>query len=189
MARRRPAIRRPANARIRQADRAQTADATPPPAEIRSPTRPARRASRRRNRAKTPRSSRTTIFRPRAAFPPSATPPQPRTTRRSWHGCNRRGQRATTKKPGATSSPICTTSSIRIKQNLDVMQRELGVLNVQYYNDPVKAMQQQFTPRATSTRKPPTSTPRRKQIEADQQAIDDAEDDLRKAGGDPGWAR
>ena len=28
---------------------------------------------------------------------------------------------------------------------LDVMQRELGVLNVQYYSDPVKAMQQQFT--------------------------------------------
>jgi hypothetical protein len=72
--------------------------------------------------------------------------------------------------------------------DLDVMQRELGVLNVQYYNDPVKAMQQQLT-RDDINKKTTDIETKKKDIAADQQAIDDAEDDLRKAGGDPGWAR
>jgi hypothetical protein len=74
------------------------------------------------------------------------------------------------------------------KQDLDVMQRELGVLDVQYYNDPVKAMQQQLT-RSDINDKTAKIDAMKKQIDADQQAIDDAEDDLRKSGGDPGWAR
>ena len=68
------------------------------------------------------------------------------------------------------------------------MQRELGVLDVQYYNDPVKAMQQQFS-RERHQQKNRRDRRQEKEIDADQQAIDDAEDDLRKAGGDPGWAR
>jgi len=74
------------------------------------------------------------------------------------------------------------------KQELDVMQRELGVLDVQYYNDPVKAMQQQLT-RSDINDKTAKIDAKKKEIEADQQAIDDAQDELRKAGGDPGWAR
>jgi hypothetical protein len=76
----------------------------------------------------------------------------------------------------------------RDKQAVDVMQRELGVLDLQYYNDPVKAMQQQLT-RSDINEKTAKIEAKKKEIEADQQAIDDAEDDLRKAGGDPGWAR
>ncbi len=72
--------------------------------------------------------------------------------------------------------------------NLDVMQRELGVLNVQYYGDPVKAMQQGFT-RDDINKKTADIDKMTAQIAADQQAISDAEDDLHKAGGDPGWAR
>lgn len=72
--------------------------------------------------------------------------------------------------------------------DLDVMQRELGVLDVQYYNDPVKAMQQQLS-RDDINKKTTDIDNKKKDIAADQQAIDDAEDDLRKAGGDPGWAR
>ncbi len=71
---------------------------------------------------------------------------------------------------------------------LDVMQRELGVLDVQYYNDPVKAMQQDLT-RADINKKTADIDAKKQQIEADKQAISDAEDDLRKAGGDAGWAR
>jgi len=71
---------------------------------------------------------------------------------------------------------------------LDVMQRELGVLDVQYYSDPVKAMQQDLT-RADINKKTADIEAKKQQIEADKQAISDAEDDLRKAGGDPGWAR
>jgi hypothetical protein len=74
------------------------------------------------------------------------------------------------------------------KQDLDVMQRELGVLDVQYYNDPVKAMQEQLT-RDDINKKSADIDAKKKQIEADQQAIDDAQDELRRAGGDPGWAR
>ena len=72
--------------------------------------------------------------------------------------------------------------------DLDVMQRELAVLNVQYYNNPVKAMQQDLT-REDINKKTTDIDAKKQQIVADQQAISDLEDDLRKAGGDSGWAR
>jgi hypothetical protein len=72
--------------------------------------------------------------------------------------------------------------------DLEVMQRELGVLNVQFYNDPVKGLQQGLT-RSDINKKTANIEAKKKQVEADKQAISDAEDDLRKAGGDPGWAR
>lgn len=71
---------------------------------------------------------------------------------------------------------------------LSVMQRELGELNVQFYGDPAKAMQQQYT-RSDINNKTAEIEAKKKDIEADQQAISDAEDALRKAGGEPGWAR
>jgi len=74
------------------------------------------------------------------------------------------------------------------QQNLDVMQRELGQLDIQYYNSPVKAMQQDLT-REDINKKTSDIEAKKQQIEADRQAISDAEDDLRKAGGDSGWAR
>jgi hypothetical protein len=72
--------------------------------------------------------------------------------------------------------------------DLDVMQRELGVLDLQYYNDPVQAMQQELT-RSDINAKTAKIATKQKEIEADQQAISDAQDDLRQSGGDPGWAR
>jgi hypothetical protein len=71
---------------------------------------------------------------------------------------------------------------------LDVMQRELAVLDLQNYSDPVKAMQQNLT-RGDINDKTAKIAAKQKEIDADKQAISDAEDDLRKAGGDPGWAR
>jgi hypothetical protein len=70
---------------------------------------------------------------------------------------------------------------------LDVSQRELGVLDTQYYNDPSKAMMQQYT-RSDINKKTAAIDEKRKQVEADKQAISDAQDALRRAGGDPGWA-
>jgi len=72
--------------------------------------------------------------------------------------------------------------------NLDVMQRELGQLNVQFYSDPTKTMQQELT-RTDINNKVADIDKMKSQIEADQQAISDAEDELRKSGGDPGRAR
>jgi chromosome segregation ATPase len=74
------------------------------------------------------------------------------------------------------------------QQDLDVMQRELEVLNVQYYDNPVKAMQQDLT-RDDINKKTSAIDAKKQQIEADKQAISDAEDELRKTGGDSGWAR
>jgi len=71
---------------------------------------------------------------------------------------------------------------------LDIMQRELGVLDVQSYTDPVKAMQQGYS-RSDINEKTDKIEAKKKAIEADQQAIADAEDELQRAGGDPGWAR
>lgn len=70
---------------------------------------------------------------------------------------------------------------------LDIMQRELGVLNVQYYSDPNKQMQQQLS-RDDINKKTAAIEQKKKDVAADQEAISDAEDALRKSGGDPGWA-
>ena len=76
---------------------------------------------------------------------------------------------------------------------LDVLQREAGVGMVQYYGgDPQKAAQDQNSQQpmgAAYDKKISDIDAKKKQVEADKQAIDDAEDELRKAGGDPGWAR
>ncbi len=76
---------------------------------------------------------------------------------------------------------------------LDVLQRESGVSMLQYYGgDPQKAAQDQNSQQpmgAAYDKKVSDIDAKKKQVEADQRAISDAEDDLRKAGGDPGWAR
>lgn len=74
------------------------------------------------------------------------------------------------------------------QQELDILQRELGVANVNFYTDPVKGMQQGLTMEDINKKKAAIDA-KQKAIEADKQAISDAEDELRKAGGDPGWAR
>lgn len=72
--------------------------------------------------------------------------------------------------------------------DLDVMQRELAVLSIQSYSDPTKALEQQHS-RDDINKKTADIAARKKQVEADKQAIDDAETELRRTGGDPGWAR
>ncbi len=71
---------------------------------------------------------------------------------------------------------------------LNVMQRELGVLDVQYYNDPNKALQQNLT-RSDINEKTAKIDAAKAKVAADNQAISDAEDQLRRAGGDIGWSR
>jgi hypothetical protein len=83
--------------------------------------------------------------------------------------------------------------NLRSKQEQDeaelaIEQRELGVADVQYYSDPVKGMQQGLT-RSDINDKTAKIENLKKRIEDDKQAISDAEDQLRKAGGDVGWAR
>jgi hypothetical protein len=74
------------------------------------------------------------------------------------------------------------------QDNVNLSQRELGVLDVQYYNDPNKALEQNLT-RSDINEKTAKIEAAKQQVEADKQALADAEDQLRKSGGDIGWAR
>lgn len=74
------------------------------------------------------------------------------------------------------------------EKEIDVLQRELQKASVQYYADPTKAMNEQNN-RAEINDKTAKIEAKKKELEQLRQQLDDMEADLRKAGGDPGWAR
>jgi chromosome segregation ATPase len=74
------------------------------------------------------------------------------------------------------------------QKELDVLQRELNKDQVQYYADPQKALTQQYD-RSDINDKTSKIDAKKKEIEGIKQQISDLEDELRKAGGDSGWAR
>lgn len=74
------------------------------------------------------------------------------------------------------------------KKELTILQRELGELNVQYYPNPTQALKQSMS-RSDINKKQAAIDAKQKQLAADEQALSDLEDQLHKAGGDPGWAR
>ncbi len=74
------------------------------------------------------------------------------------------------------------------EKELDVLQRELDKNQVQYYSDPQTALMQQNN-RSDINDKTAKIDAKKKEIESIKQQISDLEDELRKAGGDPGWAR
>ena len=74
------------------------------------------------------------------------------------------------------------------EKELDILQRELNKDQVQYYNDPQKALMQQYD-RKDINDKTAKVDAKKKEIEDLKKQLSDMEDELRKAGGDPGWAR
>ncbi|HUC52467.1 MAG TPA: hypothetical protein VMR90_00370 [Candidatus Cybelea sp.] len=76
----------------------------------------------------------------------------------------------------------------KAEKELDLLQRELEKAQVEYYPDPQKAMTQQNT-RQDINDKTAKIDAKKKEIDQLKQALGDLEDQLRKAGGDPGWAR
>jgi hypothetical protein len=76
----------------------------------------------------------------------------------------------------------------KAEKELDVLQREQEKALVQYYPDPQKAMTEQNT-RADINSLVAKIDAKKQEIEQLKQQLDDMESDLRKAGGDPGWAR
>ena len=74
------------------------------------------------------------------------------------------------------------------EKELDVLQRELDKNQVQYYSDPQKALMQQHD-RSDINEGTAKIDAKKKEIESLKQQLSDLEDQLRKAGGDPGWAR
>jgi glucose/arabinose dehydrogenase len=76
----------------------------------------------------------------------------------------------------------------RAEKELDILQREAQKVGVQYYSDPTKAMREQYD-RKDINEKNEKIEAKKKDIEGLKRSIDDLESDLRRAGGDPGWAR
>ena len=75
----------------------------------------------------------------------------------------------------------------RTQRELDVLQREDNKAQVQYYNDPQKALAEQYT-RKDINDKDAKIAAKKKEIAQIKQQISDMEEALRKSGGDPGWA-
>jgi chromosome segregation ATPase len=76
----------------------------------------------------------------------------------------------------------------RAEKELDILQRELEKSQVQYYADPQKAMTEQNN-RAEVNEKTAKIDAKKKELDALRQQLDDMETELRKSGGDPGWAQ
>ena len=74
------------------------------------------------------------------------------------------------------------------EQELDILQRELDKNQVQYYADPQKALSEQTTRKDVNDKTVEVDA-KKKEIAQLKQQLSDMEDDLRKSGGDPGWAR
>jgi len=76
----------------------------------------------------------------------------------------------------------------RAEKELDLLQRELNKAQTEYYPDPQKALMEQNT-RKDVNEKTAKIAAKQKEIDGLKQGLSDLEDELRKSGGDSGWAR
>jgi hypothetical protein len=75
----------------------------------------------------------------------------------------------------------------QMEKELDILQRESSKAQTQYYADPQKAMNEGLTRKDINDTDAKIAAKRR-EIDSQKALIGDMEEDLRKAGGDPGWA-
>jgi polyhydroxyalkanoate synthesis regulator phasin len=80
------------------------------------------------------------------------------------------------------------SSLAEAQKQLDILQRDLNKNEVQYYPDPQKAMQEQYSREAIKERKAKIDA-KEAEVARLKQALSDLEDSLRKSGGDIGWSR
>jgi hypothetical protein len=74
------------------------------------------------------------------------------------------------------------------EEERDILQRELGVLSVQYDPNPAKALFEGATNKKINEHRKAIED-KKAEIATLRQELSDLEDDLRRAGGHPGWAR
>jgi septal ring factor EnvC (AmiA/AmiB activator) len=74
------------------------------------------------------------------------------------------------------------------EEERDILQRELGVLVVQYDPNPAKALFEGATNKKINEHRKAIED-KKAEITTLQQQLSDLEDELRRAGGYPGWAR
>lgn len=72
-------------------------------------------------------------------------------------------------------------------KELDVLQREFNLKQEQFYQDPNAALKQQYSRDDLNKTQSEIET-RKQAVAKDKQTLSDLEDELRKAGGDAGWA-
>jgi len=72
------------------------------------------------------------------------------------------------------------------QRELDVLQKKQAQSNIQYYNDPNKALQQDYS-RSDITKLTQDVNAKKLALEQDDQAIANLQDQLRRDGGQPGW--
>ncbi len=76
----------------------------------------------------------------------------------------------------------------KTERELDILGRELEKAQVEYYPDPTKALTEQNN-RAEINGKTAKIEAKKKELDQLRQGMEDLEDQLKKSGGDPGWAR
>lgn len=79
------------------------------------------------------------------------------------------------------------------ERELDLLQREYNLTRQQYYQDPNQAMREQYSGNVAGGRELMDLLQRinekRQEIQGYQQELSNLENELRRARGDPGWAR
>jgi len=76
----------------------------------------------------------------------------------------------------------------KAEKELDILGRELEKAQLEYYPDPQKALREQFD-RGDINKKSAKIDAKQRELDQLRQGLNDLEDQLRKSGGDPGWAR
>jgi hypothetical protein len=76
----------------------------------------------------------------------------------------------------------------KAETELDLLQRELQKAQLEYYPDPAKALSEQNNRKDVNDKMAKIEA-KKQEIAQLKQGLDDLEDQLRKSGGDPGWAR
>jgi hypothetical protein len=98
-------------------------------------------------------------------------------------GANKNGEEAWRKRFREARDKLA-----QAEQELDILQREAQKSQVQYYTDPQKALSEQYSRKEISDKDTKIDA-KKQEVAQMKQHIADLEDELRKSGGDPGWAR
>ena len=75
----------------------------------------------------------------------------------------------------------------RAERELDILQRENNKAQTQYYSDPQKALAEQYSRKEINERDAKIAA-KQKEVQQLRDQISDLQDQMRKDGGDPGWA-
>src|ERR1700682_6777730 len=76
----------------------------------------------------------------------------------------------------------------KAEKELDILGRELEKAQLEYYPDPQKALKEQYD-HGDINKKSTKIDAKQRELDQLRQGLNDMEDQLRKSGGDPGWAR